>query len=446
MGYKKTSTEYLNQQDILGGKGCIYTTPHSGGNYYFRTYITESKKYFRRSLRTTDRETALKKGEDLMLDILAKMTSGHKLFGQKWEEVCNAFLIETAERVKDKYITSARLETIKSQINGWIIPYFNRTISGGHSTLCNELDRNSAFDYGRFRKRETTVGLDTTSSRKTNRTLKQVQDVTIRNEYTTINAICKFAYRKSWLPFERFNTPEIKINEVVRRDTFTIDEYRVFYTRLRKYVSESYDAHEKHMRSLMRDFILLKANTFMRFGEISKLKWHMCKTYNFKGEQLIEIELPSTITKNRKSRKILTNGGQYLDRIKTYVKWIEPDDYVFSNPTENKQLSKYTLYKYWYEILDSTNSRTLRNPKGGYKNLTFYALRHLGITFRLLSGVSIYEVSVLAGTDVRHIEQHYSHLDITKMRDTAIQTFKTTKDGAVVPFSKDDRETYNDLR
>lgn len=171
----------------------------------------------------------------------------------------------------------------------------------------------------------------------------------------------------------------------------------------------------------------------------------MCKTYNFKGERLIEIELPSTITKNRKTRKLLTNGGQYFDRLKGYSKWTDPDDYVFSNLKIHKKLSKDIFYKYWQQILDATRSRELRNPKGGYKKLTFYALRHLGITFRLMSGVSIYEVSVLAGTDVRHIEGHYSHLDITKMRDTAIKTFKTTSDGAVVPFSKDDRLKIRDI-
>ena len=85
----------------------------------------------------------------------------------------------------------------------------------------------------------------------------EVQDITIRNEFTTINAICKFAFRKNWLPFSRFNTEEIKIREIARRDTFTIEEYKLFYTRLRKWVSESVDEHEKYMRQLMRDFILL---------------------------------------------------------------------------------------------------------------------------------------------------------------------------------------------
>ena len=36
-------------------------------------------------------------------------------------------------------------------------------------------------------------------------------DVTIRNEFTTINSICRFAYRKGWLPFEKFNVDALNV-------------------------------------------------------------------------------------------------------------------------------------------------------------------------------------------------------------------------------------------
>ena len=44
-GFKQTSDAFLNQVEILGGKGVIYTTPYSNGNYYFRTWIKDEKKY-----------------------------------------------------------------------------------------------------------------------------------------------------------------------------------------------------------------------------------------------------------------------------------------------------------------------------------------------------------------------------------------------------------------
>ena len=71
---KRTKTEntkdYQNQIQILGGKGMVYTTPESNGNFYFRTWVSSSKKYYRKSLRTKDRTDAIRIGEEMMVEIL----------------------------------------------------------------------------------------------------------------------------------------------------------------------------------------------------------------------------------------------------------------------------------------------------------------------------------------------------------------------------------------
>ena len=71
----------------------------------------------------------------------------------------------------------------------------------------SEFDRNSFMDYGMYRRQKTD---------------NKVTDVTIRNEYTTINSIIKYGYRKGSTPIERFNVEEIKILEPPRRDTFLL--------------------------------------------------------------------------------------------------------------------------------------------------------------------------------------------------------------------------------
>ena len=98
-GFKTESKAFLNQHDILGGKGMIYTTPASNGNFYFRTWIAEEKKYVRKGLRTKVLEDAIKKGEDEMLGILTKLNTGHTIFGIGWGDVCRKFLEHTQERV-----------------------------------------------------------------------------------------------------------------------------------------------------------------------------------------------------------------------------------------------------------------------------------------------------------------------------------------------------------
>ena len=93
----------------------------------------------------------------------------------------------------------------------------------GEDTGISELDRQSIYDYAQWR-RTTNVG---------------VQDVTIRNEQSTINHMMKFAYRQGYAHFDKFEFATLKIREVTRRDTFTLDEYDDLVRYLRKWVSKS---------------------------------------------------------------------------------------------------------------------------------------------------------------------------------------------------------------
>ncbi|HJO74484.1 MAG TPA: hypothetical protein QGH84_04660, partial [Rhodospirillales bacterium] len=309
-GYKTQSKSFLNQVPILGDKGMIYTTPQSNGNYYFRTWIGEEGKYYRVGLRTKNEIDAIKLGEGEMLDILSKIKQGHKIFGSGWGELCEEFLVRQQKRVDTNKITQQRHSTIKTQINKWVIPYI------GKNRRLSELDINSFLDYGMWRREQTK---------------NKVQDTTIRNEYTTINAIIKFAERSGLIPFGRCDTEEIKITNPTKRDTFTPEEYREFYTKMREWVINSTDTREKYYRSLIRDFILIKSNAFCRFGELSQLKWGMCKIIERKGKKLLRLDLPAKICKNRKPRQVVSRGGRYLERIKEYSEYTEDDDFVFNH-------------------------------------------------------------------------------------------------------------------
>ena len=207
-GYKTDSKTYLNQISILGDKGAIYTTPKSNGNYYFRTWISEEQQYYRLSLRTKSKVDALKRGEDEMLDILSKIKNGYTIFGMSWEELCNNFLVHTQKRVDTERITQRRYETIKTQINKWIIPFLGRKYK------LSEIKMSSFINYGMYRR---------------NQTSNNVQDITIRNEYTTINSIIRHGYRLGETPISKCEVEEIKITDPKRRDTFTPEEYIEFY-------------------------------------------------------------------------------------------------------------------------------------------------------------------------------------------------------------------------
>ena len=66
------------------------------------------------------------------------------------------------------------------------------------------------------------------------------------------------------------------------------------------------------------------------------------------------------------------------------------------------------------------------------KQLSYYSLRHFGITQRLIAEVPVYNLSKIAGTNVQVIEQHYEHLDMDKLKKDALKTFHYDENGFVI--------------
>ena len=63
------------------------------------------------------------------------------------------------------------------------------------------------------------------------------------------------------------------------------------------------------------------------------------------------------------------------------------------------------------------------------KKLSYYSLRHFGITQRLIAEVPVYNVSKMAGTNVQFIEQHYEHMDMKKLKKDALKSFYYDENG-----------------
>ncbi len=201
MTLNKKTHQIQQQHDVLGGKAIIFRASVSGDVWQFRCWIKEEQKYLRKTLGTRDRATAVKRAEDLYLQIYADIKSGKRLFGITLGELIHEYLKWRAEDVRAGLITQGRLGTLSSHLKHL------RDYKGANTKL-SELDAQSIFDYAQFRK------------------IKQsAQDVTIRNEQTTINHMMSYAYRKGYAHFEAFEFNTLRIREVSRRDTFTLEEY-----------------------------------------------------------------------------------------------------------------------------------------------------------------------------------------------------------------------------
>ena len=388
-----------SHHDILGGKAQILKTKASGGYWQFRCFITDEKKYVRISLKTKDKQTAIERAEEKFFEIHAAVSSGKKLFGMKLYELVDGYLDYRKKHVESGVITSGRLGTIKSGLNH-LLDY------KGKNTNISELGRKSVFEYQYYRRE------------------KKAHDVTIRNEQSTINAMIRWAYEEGLCSVSKFEFEKLKITEAGRRDTFTRSEYSSLSHYLRTWTSKKRNTDEKIRmeKLLVRDFILIIANTYLRVGEARQLRWkdvlstdYDRKTNHENTEKLVYLMIRPEISKVRKKREIITRGGQYFNRLNGRSKFTEPEDYVFSDINISKMFTKDKLYKYWHEIMNDLEL----DYKG--RNLTYYSLRHFGITARLESGVSIWDIAKIAGTSATNIESHYGHSSREMMERAAFK-------------------------
>ena len=63
------------------------------------------------------------------------------------------------------------------------------------------------------------------------------------------------------------------------------------------------------------------------------------------------------------------------------------------------------------------------------RNVTWYSLRHFGITCRIRAKVMLSDISQLAGTSVSHIESHYGHYDDDMLRQASLRNFTVDSHG-----------------
>jgi integrase len=200
-----------------------------------------------------------------------------------------------------------------------------------------------------------------------------------------------------------------------RRPDFTREEYATMIRKLPHWIKQGKAGKPTDMRYLMRDYVLVLANTGMRHGtEALNLNWKHVTLFEENGLQYLEM----SVTGKTGRRDIICRGGtiNYLKRIHE-----RSDDIKYMS---FEQLLKARLDVPVFRLPDGTVSKNihqtfrafmkdsglLKCPRTG-QNRTLYSLRHTYATFALLNdGMDIHALAVQMGTSIGMIERHYSHL------------------------------------
>ena len=248
---------------------------------------------------------------------------------------------------------------------------------------------------------------------KLNRPLKSS---TLTNYNTSMMRIFEYAVEHGWIV--NYQIPKMHNKGVgsSRRPAFSKDEWKLMVRALRAWVNSGHSSTTKQMRELLRDYVLILANTGMRFGtESQNIKWKHITWFEDK-DSIRYLMIAVDGKTGRRELIAKHNVVNYLKRIQSRFTELNSlsfdellaqklDVYVFR--LRNGKQSK-GLHRSFEQFLKDLG--ILKDKFGD--NRTLYSLRHTYATFSLIDGrVGIHDLARQMGTSVEMIEKHYSHLN-----------------------------------
>ena len=238
---------------------------------------------------------------------------------------------------------------------------------------------------------------------------------TLNTHNSAMNRVFEEAVARGFLAHKNVPLLVNRGEKSERRPDFTREEYATIIRKMPSWINLGKAGKPTDMRHLMRDYVLIMANTGMRHGtEALNLKWKHVTLFEEKDLQYLEMSVSGKTGR----RDIICRSGtiNYLQRIHASSKDIR------NIPFEN--LLKQRIDLPVFRLPDGTVSKNIHQtfrkfltdtglitcPRTG-QNRTLYSLRHTYATFALLNdGMDIHALAVQMGTSIGMIERHYSHL------------------------------------
>lgn len=240
-------------------------------------------------------------------------------------------------------------------------------------------------------------------------------DKTLEWEITLAKTILKYAQERGYRGTVPLPTWRYKAEKKIVRPAFSLPEYWRLIKGMRKWIKETKNKEWRYTREMLRDYVLLLANSGMRVGEANNLRdsdviefkddlGRKNYMFNVKGKTGKRVVIPRT------------NAVRYVERVrrrnkewesvwnanadKTRRKKIK-GDWFFRMPDGNKLL---TLIDQFQVLLDYVGLTT--NADG--ERFTLYSLRHFyAVQMLHKSKATVWDIARNMGTSVQVIESYY---------------------------------------
>ena len=250
------------------GKVLLYTR---NGIFYARVYKGD-RSYIHRTLKTSKVGEARKLAVKFLYEIEFKKAEQLPLQQRSFNDVIDEYVSirerEYERSKKDKVNTSTQQQTsifmlrqIRRVVKFW------REYCG--KTAVDKIDNGVLQDYVQWRK-DYYHKMDPKKIPKNARI--NPADKTIEWEMTLAKTMIKFATDRGYRGNKPLPTYRFKAEKTITRPALTLPEYSLLIKRMRKWIYETDNAEWRYTRELLRDYVLILANTGMRVGELNNVK------------------------------------------------------------------------------------------------------------------------------------------------------------------------------
>ena len=394
---------------ILEGKATLFKralTPHWHVRY------KANGKWERTTTKCEALKDAKDKAEEIVSEARFRERNQLPIISKRFQAVAKLAIA----RMQDEQQANRGKATYKTYIqalNGHLIPFLgNHNIDRIDGALMN------AFAVHRIK----TMGRTPSAS-------------VINNHNSALNRVFDEAVQHSYMT--KLQVPMLRNDGLKsdRRPDFTAQEYRALYKGMRGWVAKARKGNETVLRHVMRDYVLVIANTGFRAGtEGMNLKWSNVYFFMEEGAKYLALWVDGKTDAHEMTARHA--AVRYLDRLRkrnaawsggTFEEFLDKkvDDYVFR--VDGKDMTT-TFGRMFKRLL--TQLGLLRDGRTG-KERTLYSLRHMYATYALTSSrLDIHQLARHMDTSVAMIEKHYSHILMRKFAHKIAGDAKTARTSA----------------
>jgi len=356
------------------------------GVFYARIRLSASGRYIWRSLKTTNEQTAIHLGRRLLFQLEQRADQGLPPKSKLFSAVIDDY-VRYRERDHAHGKTSAGMLRQIVRVSKFWREYAGAlAVDAIDDKVMREFIPWRRDYYSQFAKLPKNARLHPT-------------DKTLQWDMMLGKAVIKWAHEQGLRGNQSLPTVTFTPKKKRVRPAFEIPEYRRLWRVLYKRVNDAKDERTRRSRELLRDYVLVLANSGMRIGEANNLG--------------IRDVIPFRDDKGRNNYRFIVRGktgerdvilrsavARRIDKLLAERRGDDPNSFLFAMADGSKVTT----------MIDQFNSALnealiLRNGFG--EKYSLYSLRHFYAVAALRNGIGVFEVARNMGTSVQMIQDYY---------------------------------------